>query len=227
MATVITLLYGLGGFALAARSLGDNSFLWHLRTGDLILDHGIPRTDPYSFTAAGTHWIAQSWLAEVMYAALQRSVGAMGIRVAVGLAGVWIAVYLFRIGLETTRDRVRALALGIPALACSFSVFSERPLMFGLALLCVVVYAVEVPESFLGRHPRVVIPITMWLWANVHGTFSLGFLYLAVYLVGAVARRISARQGSRARPAREHRDRGGRRVRESLRSEVSCSSRSH
>jgi hypothetical protein len=183
MATVITMLYGLGGFALAARSLGDNSFLWHLRTGDLILDHGIPRTDPYSFTAAGTHWIAQSWLAEVMYAALQRSVGAMGIRVAVGLAGAWIAVYLFRIGLATTRDRVRALALGIPALACSFSVFSERPLMFGLALLCVVVFAVEVPESFVGRHPRVVIPVVMWLWANVHGTFSLGFLYLGGVLV--------------------------------------------
>jgi hypothetical protein len=182
MATVITMLYGFGGFALAARSLGDNSFLWHLRTGDLIIDQGIPRHDPFSFTAAGTRWIAQSWLAELMYAALRRSLGAMGIRIAVGLAGAWVAIFLFRVALHATNDRVRALALGIPALACSFAVFSERPLMFGLALLGVVVFTVEVPESFVGRHPRVVIPIAMWLWVNVHGSFSLGFLYLAVYL---------------------------------------------
>ena len=75
-------------------------------------------------------------------------------------------------------------ALVIPALACTFSVQSERPLIFGLVLLSVVVFTIEVPDSFLGRHPRIVIPAAMWLWVNVHGTFSLGFLYLAVYLFG-------------------------------------------
>ena len=85
---------------------------------------------------------------------------------------------------RTANDRVRALAIGIPALACSFTVWSERPLMFGLALLSVLVYTIEVPDSFLGRNPKVVIPILMWCWVNVHGTFSLGFAYLAVYFVG-------------------------------------------
>jgi hypothetical protein len=72
MAALITALFGVGGFALGSGSLGDNSFLWHLRTGKLILDHGIPHRDPYSFTAAGTRWIAQSWLVELMYGALSR-----------------------------------------------------------------------------------------------------------------------------------------------------------
>jgi hypothetical protein len=184
MSGLVTLLFAVGGFALACRSLGDNSFLWHLRTGGLILDHGIPRRDPFSFTSAGTHWIAQSWLAEVMYAALFRSIGAIGIRLAVGLAGACVAVFLFRVAFHATNDRVRALAIAIPALACSFTVWSERPLMFGLALLSVLVYTVEAPESFLGRNPRVVIPILMWLWVNVHGTFSLGFAYLVAYLAG-------------------------------------------
>lgn len=184
MAALITLLFGGGGFALASRSLGDNSFLWHLRTGGLILDQGIPKRDPFSFTAAGTDWIAQSWLAELMYGALARFVGEIGIRVAVGLAGACIAVFLFRIALRTANDRVRALAIGIPALACSFTVWSERPLMFGLVLLSVLVYSVEIPESFLGRYPRVVIPVVMCLWVNVHGTFALGFAYLAVHFVG-------------------------------------------
>ena len=184
MAGIVTLLCGAGGFGLASGPLGDNSFLWHLRTGGWILDHGIPRRDPYSFSAAGTHWIAQSWLAELMYGALNRAFGAFAIRMAVGLAGACIAVFLYRVAFHATNDRVRAIGLVIPALACTFSVQSERPLMFGLVLLSVVVFTIEVPGSFLGRHPRVVLPAAMWLWVNVHGTFSLGFLYLAVYLFG-------------------------------------------
>ena len=183
MAALVTALFGVGGFALGAGSLGDNSFLWHLRTGRLILDRGIPRHDPYSFTAAGTRWIAQSWLVEVMYGALARSVGDFGIRIAVGLASACVAVTLFRLALHATGDRVRALALAIPALACSYTVRSERPLMFGLVLLGLLVFTVEVPQSWLGRHPRVVIPVLLWVWVNVHGTFSLGFLYLLLYFV--------------------------------------------
>ena len=183
MAALITALFGVGGFALGSGSLGDNSFLWHLRTGKLILDHGIPHRDPYSFTAAGTRWIAQSWLVELMYGALSRSIGDFGIRIAVGLASACVAVTLFRLALHATGDRVRALALAIPALACTYTVRSERPLMFGLVLLGLLVFTVEVPGSWLGRHPRVVIPALMWLWVNVHGTFSLGFLYLLVYFL--------------------------------------------
>lgn len=154
MAGLITFLFAVGGFGLSSGSLGDNSFLWHLRTGGLILDKGIPRTDPYSFTAAGTHWVAESWLAEVMYAVLERGIGDHAIRVAVGIAGACIGVFLFRVAFRTADDRVRGLAIAIPALACSFTVRSERPLWFGLALLGALVFTIEVPESFLGRHLR-------------------------------------------------------------------------
>ena len=184
MAALITGLFAVGGFALGSGSLGDNSFLWHLRTGGLILDHGIPRRDPYSYTAGGTRWIAQSWLVELMYGALARWVSVFGIRVAVGLASACVAVTLFRLALHATGDRVRALALAIPALACSYTVRSERPLMFGLVLLGLLVFTVEVPQSWLGRHPRVVIPALLWVWVNVHGTFALGFAYLLVHLIG-------------------------------------------
>ena len=115
------------------------------------------------------------------------------IRIAVGLAGACVAVFLFRIALHATSDRVRALALAIPALACSFTVCSERPLMFGLALLGVLVFTVEVPDSRSSAGIRASSSrVVMWLWVNVHGTFSLGFLYLVVYLVGRCARRRAA-----------------------------------
>jgi hypothetical protein len=30
----------------------DPDYWWHLRTGHLIVDTGVPHTDPFSFTAA-------------------------------------------------------------------------------------------------------------------------------------------------------------------------------
>ena len=56
------------GWVAGIARLSDNSFFWHLRTGEWILDHGtVPRHDVFSFTAPGTKWVAQSWLAELTY----------------------------------------------------------------------------------------------------------------------------------------------------------------
>ena len=38
----------------------------------------------------------------------------------------------------------------------------------------------------------------MWLWANVHGTFSLGFLYLGVVLVATGSTTSRLRRGDSA-----------------------------
>src|SRR6266567_7135293 len=75
LGAVFSAVFGLFGWAVGISSLSDNSFFWHLRTGEYILDHGIPHHDVFSYTAPGTKWVAQSWLAEVTYAALYRGLG--------------------------------------------------------------------------------------------------------------------------------------------------------
>ena len=69
-----TLAFVLGaGLTVWAASIGlsrisDNSFMTHLATGRLICGrHGIPSHDPYSFTAHGSSWVVQSWLASLLY----------------------------------------------------------------------------------------------------------------------------------------------------------------
>src|SRR5947208_10038588 len=58
----------LFGFRLGVLPIVDNSMFTHLRTGlDMVAGAGIPRVDPYSYTAAGTHWVVQSWLPEWTY----------------------------------------------------------------------------------------------------------------------------------------------------------------
>src|SRR5207248_5558295 len=60
----------------------------------------------------------------------------------------------------------------------------ERPLFFGIVAMVALVYLVELPDSWIGRRPLVFIPLLIWLWANVHGTFELGLAYLGLHLAG-------------------------------------------
>jgi hypothetical protein len=175
---------GYLGFGVASSRLDDNSFLWHLRTGHRILEGGIPRHDPFSFTAMGERWIAQSWLAEVLYGALDAIAGPAAIRAMCGLVGAAIAVSLVRLAARLVGDRLRGTLLAAAALLGTIPVWSERPLLLGLGLLVVVVWVVEVPGSWVGRHPVPVLAATLWLWVNVHGSFSLGVVYLGLHLVG-------------------------------------------
>src|SRR5947199_6884434 len=105
MAGLFALVFALGGWRAGLSRLSDNSFMVHLRTGRLILDHGIPHHDPYSFTAAGTKWVAQSWLAELLYGAVNRAGGAFGLRLLGAAIGLFVGLMLFRIALRGTQDR--------------------------------------------------------------------------------------------------------------------------
>jgi hypothetical protein len=181
---VFTAFFGVFGWATGLAKLSDNSFFWHLRTGEYILDHGIPHHDVFSYTAPGTKWVAQSWLAEVTYALLYRSAGGFGIRLLVGLVGAGIGILTYRLALRLVRDRLVACGLTVAALAGIYTVWSERPLLIGVLFLLVLLWVVEVPDSIVGRHPLVVIPPLMWLWASTHGTYQLGFAYLGLHLLG-------------------------------------------
>ncbi len=181
---VFTAFFGVFGWATGLSKLTDNSFFWHLRTGEYILDHGIPHHDVFSYTAPGTKWVAQSWLAEVTYALLYRNVGGSGIRLLVGAVGAGIGILTYRLALRLVRDRMVACGLTVAALAGIWTVWSERPLLIGVLFLLVLLWTVEVPDSIVGRHPLVVIPVLMWLWANTHGTYQLGFAYLGLHLLG-------------------------------------------
>ena len=157
LGAVFSAVFALFGWAVGISSLSDNSFFWHLRTGEYILDHGIPHHDVFSFTAAGTSWVAQSWLAEVTYGVLYRSFGAFGVRFFVGVVGAGIGLLAYRLALRLVRDRVVACGITLAALAGIYTLWSERPLLIGVLFFLVLLWVVEVPDSFVGRHPIIVL----------------------------------------------------------------------
>ena len=87
------------------------------------------------------------------------------------------------------RDRVVACGITLAALAGIYTLWSERPLLIGVLFFLVLLWIVEVPDSFVGRHPLIVLPVLFWLWANTHGSFALGFAYLGAAPARALGRR--------------------------------------
>lgn len=184
-ATLLGLILALIVWLLELRPLIDNSFLIHLETGHWILDHrSVPTGDVFSFSAPGVPWVVQSWLASVAYAVIDQTVGPFGIQVLRAATCALITFLVFQLALRLVGDRTRATLLAFAATAMSITVWAERPLLQGVLAMVVLIWVVEVPGSFVGRHPLAVVPPLMWLWANFHGSFSLGFAYLVLHVGG-------------------------------------------
>jgi hypothetical protein len=184
MATLFAAAWGVFGWGFGIRPLNDNSYLWHEKTGEWILDHGIPRGDIFSFTAAGSPWVAQSWLAEVLYGGLHRLAGPSAVRLSGAVVGFLLAFLSYRLAARLSGHRVLAAFLIIPPMIASAVLWLQRPMFLALLPMLALVWIVEVPESATGRRPLLCIPPLMWLWANIHGSFALGFGYLALHLAG-------------------------------------------
>jgi len=178
MTVAVGAVVALAGFMIGTRPLADNSFFTHLATGRLILRHGIPHVDPYSFTAHGHLWVVQSWLASAIYAIADRIGGGHALVLLQGCFSAALAGLIWRLArpAETLISRIIVI---MPAIAIGASWWVSRPLMFGLLFFAACVLLAEQDEL----SPWWLLPIG-WLWVNSHGSFPFGPLYFGVRLVG-------------------------------------------
>ena len=179
LGSVMTLLVVAWTWALASAPLNDNSFFTHLATGRLILERGnVPRSDPYTYTAAGVDWVVQSWLASVAYAAVERAAGGVGLRLLVMLLFTLSGLLLWRLTRASESVVVRFL-IAAGALFVVTEVWGERPYMVGVLGIGLVWLALE-GEA----HPMLLVP-TLWIWANSQGSFRLGLVLALAVLTGS------------------------------------------
>ena len=176
--TLFMLTLVLFGFRAGAHAIADNSMLLHLRTGiDMVRGAGIPRHDIYSYTARGHEWVVQSWLAEWTYGWAYKlwDLRLVILEQAVLTALLaWLSIRLVRTGAP-----LRTALGGIAVVGFGVAFWSQRPLLFGL--LCLVLMVTVVEER---RSPWLLLPI-MWVWVNSHGSFPLGVLWLGAVGVGS------------------------------------------
>jgi hypothetical protein len=177
------LFFGL--LAMTARNAVDPDLWWHLRTGQWIVEsHGIPHSDPFSFTRAGHAWISHEWLSEVIFFELYKHGAAAALIVfsAIITTAGFMLLYLRCLpGAQKRHWAAAATALGALASAPSWGV---RPQMFTFTLASLLLFLIERGED----RPKLLlwIPPMFLLWLNLHGGFALGPALLGAYGAGVL-----------------------------------------
>ena len=158
--------------------LRDNSFLWHIRAGELQATAGeVLVADPFSFTELGERWLTQSWLAELIYAWGESNWG-------LGFVPLMLltlsSITFLGIGLVAYRRSRSVSATAVVLLlttVLTLSFLVPRPVIFSFALFALVVLAWD-------RTPtRWAIPFLFWIWASMHGSFALGLIYIGLSII--------------------------------------------
>jgi hypothetical protein len=174
------LLFGL--LAMTARNAVDPDLWWHLRTGEWIIQTGhIPHADPFSFTRAGSPWVAHEWLSEVVFYEIWKFTGAAGL--IVFSAVVTTAGFLLLYWRCRAKPHWAAAAVALGALAAA-PAWGVRPQMFTFVLASLLLWLLERGEN----RPRLLlwIPPLFLLWLNLHAGFALGPALLFAYGTGLV-----------------------------------------
>jgi hypothetical protein len=171
----IAVLGSIAAKSLAER-LAEHDVWWHLRAGELITaTHSIPHTDVFSYTAAGSPWVVQSWLADVFLHGIDAAFGLRGVIVWRALMLVAIYGLAARVMVKDAGHSVRTWALIALTVYTGVLGWIERPNLFSYLLVVAVVVLARDGE----RRAWWAVPLIA-LWANLHAMVVLGVGTLAL-----------------------------------------------
>jgi len=182
LAAAVVLFYSLFLFGGYQAFFHDSDAGWHIRTGEQILRSGIlPRTDPFSFTAAGKPWFAWEWLADVLVGTLYRFSGLAGVALFYS-AALAVTVWLwFRLNWIAGGNFFLAALFAAPMLSTTNLHWLARPhVLSWIFLLLTVRFAIR-PQ--FDRRSYAVIALVSGLWANIHASFLIGPAILALFAI--------------------------------------------
>jgi len=178
-----TLILAVGLSAMAARNVTDPDLWWHLKTGQLIAqNHKLFRSDPFSSTRQGHPWLNHEWLPDLFIFSIYRMSGFAGLIIV--FAAVIAAGFMVLYSRSPGKPYVAGLCTLLGALTALPS-WGARPQMLAFVLASILLWILERSEtksSLMGW----VVPL-IFLWVNLHGSFPVGIVLIALFLAGELA----------------------------------------
>jgi len=169
----------------------DGDTARHIRHGEWILQHGLIRADPFSFSRAGEPFVGFEYGSQVVFGLVHRLAGLPGIVVlsALLIAATWalVARFLLRRGVEPAFAYCVTMASSI----LGAMHWAARPHLFTQLFVVTLLGWLDRPRA---ARPR------WWafgglflLWANLHGGWLYGLILIGLFalpdLFGWLARR--------------------------------------
>ncbi len=177
--------------------LNDPDSYWHVVVGNwIVAHHAFPTHDPFSFTFAGSPWIAKEWLSQVLYAGAHAVAGWPGMVMLAALGVALAFALLTRFLLAELRPPYALLLVaGAFLLAAPHVVARPHALAFPVMVAWV---AGLVRAADQKRAPSLWLLPLMVLWANLHGGFTFGIMMVGALGLDAI---VSATPAERMRTA--------------------------
>jgi hypothetical protein len=170
-------------FSLAAVPPLDPDLWWHLANGRLMLSTlSIPHMDVYSFSAAGQAWVMHEWLADLgMYGLF--NLGGLPLLVAAGALVVTVsAACLYWLLSRSGLPQVACVVLTLVGALAGSTAWGARPQLLNLLLAALLL--VGLAQYRRGRLRAWMLPLFLWLWANLHSGFMVGLIISALFIAG-------------------------------------------
>jgi hypothetical protein len=158
--------------------LRDPDNWWQVKVGlDILASRGIPVVDSYSHTFAGQPWIAKEWLGQVLLATAYKTFGWSGV-VFITISAVGLMTFILAWYLSAALKPIVTIAVVMVITFFVSAVYNARPLIFSLPII--VLWTAMLFQAARDRQaPPFWLLGLITLWANLHGTFTFGFVIAA------------------------------------------------
>jgi hypothetical protein len=172
------------------KAFNEPDLWWMLRTGEHILQHGLPMTDSFSLLGEGSSWINVKWGYMVLAYLWSLVTGPEGLPILQALASVGMVYFARRIFLllSSSKDQTGDyffLIAAILALAGSEFRMTARPEMVShlatMIMLYIHIFLFKV--DLRNTKALVAIPLVQLAWVNLHEAYAVGLVLTGVFLV--------------------------------------------
>ncbi len=167
-----------------------NDYWWYLRLGkDVVSQGSVPVVETYSYTQTGQPVFYPSWLAAVLFYAIQQAGGLTSTVLICGLCIAAFYLFLWLACAEMGAGPRLASGLVLAAALAGSANWSVRPQLFVYPLFGLTLWLLA-----RWQHGKLaglwLLPIIAVLWTNLHGSFFLFFALVgAAFVAGKGPRR--------------------------------------
>ncbi len=176
---IFLLFYNFIFILFVVSNIFDPDFGWHLRFGKEWFESGsFPYLETYTYTHFGQLWINHEWGGDLLYWLIYKNFGYYAltfITPLVILSAFFVTQKIYgKYGLT-------AVLVTTFLIWANQQIMTTRLTMLSLLFFALIWYSVKNIEE---KKTYYFWPIFFWIWAFLHGSFTLGFIVIGIYFCG-------------------------------------------
>ncbi len=155
----------------------DPDFGWHIKMGELILNSGIPKTDPFSYTMSSFPFVDHEWLTNIILYILYQNIGYAGLAFVFSTTALFSVLILFR-------SKQKKYYIAVPIVLATGTLLPMvgiRPQAIAWVFFSVLITIFLDKDNY--KKLRFFMSLVFLFVLNIHAEFAIGivafFLFLA------------------------------------------------